>query len=217
MLKKIFILIKIVVAIHLLFSLINCEWTAIFVCLLNLILLLLADFVKNKICYNNLLHVLIYIFLTCSLLGGEVYYLYTRISFFDVVMHVLSSFIASALAFYIIKLFKININKFLLMTFIFSFAMMVAALWEITEFSIDRLFKIDMQKDTVISEVNSVLLSSDGESVVRKEIKKMKIGEYTVDGYLDIGLYDTIEDMICAVFGSILFILMYKMKEVLLL
>ena len=40
----------------------------------------------------------------------------------------------------------------------------------------------------------------------------MKIGNTIIDGYLDIGLYDTIEDMICAVVGSILFIIIYKVN-----
>ena len=34
-----------------------------------------------------------------------------------------------------------------------------------------------------------------------------------IDGYIDIGLYDTIDDMICAVGGSIIFIVIYKLKE----
>ena len=91
--------------------------------------------------------------------------------------------------------------------------MMVAALWEITEFTIDRVFNIDMQKDTIIGEINSTLLSSDGKSVVKKKINNMKIGDTVVNGYIDIGLYDTIEDMICATLGSIVFIISGKLRK----
>lgn len=91
--------------------------------------------------------------------------------------------------------------------------MMVAAMWEITEFSIDRLFNADMQKDTIVTEIKSNLFSEDGSSVVKKEINSSKIGNCTFDGYIDIGLYDTIDDMVCAVFGSLLFIIIYKLKE----
>lgn len=98
------------------------------------------------------------------------------------------------------------------MIFIFSFAMMVAVLWEITEFSIDRVFNSDMQKDTIVTEINSTLLSSDG-TVVKKKVESMKFGDITIYGYIDIGLYDTIEDMMCAVFGSLLFIILGRVKE----
>lgn len=213
MLKKIFMLFKVVVIINLLICLINEEWTATFICLFNIISFFVADLVKKKLGYSNLFQLLIYLFLICSLLGGEVYYLYSRIWFFDIIMHVISSFIISVLCFYIIRRFKININSITCIIFIFSFAMMIAALWEITEFSIDRLLDKDMQKDTVINEINSMLLSDDGESIVKKKISSMNIGEYTTYGYIDIGLYDTMEDMICAVFGSIIFIIIGKVKE----
>ena len=100
---------------------------------------------------------------------------------------------------------------------IFSFAMMIASLWEIAEFSIDRLFDVDMQKDTVINEVNSMLLSDNGNVVVKNKISSMTIGKYIVNGYLDIGLYDTINDMVCAIIGSLIFIIyiFYKEKKLL--
>lgn len=213
MLKKIFVILKVVVILNLLICLVNREWTATFICLFNFILLFIADYVQKKLGYSDFYQLLIYIFLIVSLVGGEVYYLYSKIWFLDIILHTLSSFIVSFLFIYIFRLFRGNVNKIMLIICIFSFAMMIAALWEITEFSIDRLFDTDMQKDTVISEVNSVLLSSDGKTVVKKRINSMTIGNYTIDGYLDIGLYDTVEDMICAVVGSLLFIVIYKVKE----
>ena len=147
------------------------------------------------------------------MLGGEVYYLYVKVWYFDIIMHTLSSFIVSYLLYYIVKYFNVRINIPLFITFIFSFAMMVASLWEITEFIIDRVLVSDMQKDTIITEVKSKLLSSDGKSVIKKKINSMKIDNIIVDGYVDIGLYDTMEDMICAAAGSILFIIIIKLKE----
>ena len=40
----------------------------------------------------------------------------------------------------------------------------------------------------------------------------MKIGDSVFNGYVDIGLYDTIEDMICGVGGSVLFIVIGKLR-----
>jgi len=213
MIRKLFVLFKVVVFIHLLIYLVDGEWTATFICLFNLLLFFLVDYVQKNIMYSDKFKLLIYIFLFGSLVGGEVYNLYSEIWFFDIVLHLFSSFIVSGLFVYVFRLFKCNINRFLFIICIFCFAMMIASLWEITEFSIDRLFDKDMQKDTVITEVNSMLLSNDGKSVVKKKIDSMIIGDYTINGYLDIGLYDTMEDMICAVFGSLLFIILYSKRS----
>lgn len=213
MIKKIFVIFKVVVIVHLIVCLVNGWWAATFVCLFNLVLLFVSDFIQKKLGYNDILYLFIYIFLTGSLLGGEVYYLYVKVWYFDIIMHTLSSFIVSYLLYYIVKYFNVRINIPLFITFIFSFAMMVASLWEITEFIIDRVLVSDMQKDTIITEVKSKLLSSDGKSVIKKKINSMKIDNIIVDGYVDIGLYDTMEDMICAAAGSILFIIIIKLKE----
>lgn len=213
--KKIYFILKVVVLFNMLISLISVRWTATFICLFNFILLYVADYVKKKINYDDFLNLLIYIFLVGSLVGGEVYNLYSVIWFYDIVLHILSSFIVSFLFFYIFKLYKVYVNKFLFVLCIFSFAMMVAGLWEITEFSIDRILDKDMQKDTVINEVNSMLLSDDGNFIVNVNVDSMSIGGTTIEGYLDIGLYDTIGDMICAVLGSIMYLIVYgrKIKE----
>ena len=92
---------------------------------------------------------------------------------------------------------------------------MVASLWEIVEFSIDRLFDSDMQKDTIIYEINSVKLSNDSKTIVSKRIESTNFDSFIINGYLDIGLYDTIEDMICAVIGSVLCLCIMKKKKLL--
>lgn len=206
MLKKVFVLFKVVVFIYLSYCVINGLWATTFVCLFNLMLFFASDFVQKKLGYNDFFNLLIYLFLFGSLTLGEFYFLFSRVWYFDIIMHALSSFIVSGIVFYIIRSFRIDMKQIIMMIFIFSFAIMIATMWEITEFSIDRLFGSDMQKDTVITEIRSTLLSDDGKSVIKKEIHSMTIGNKNFNGYIDIGLYDTIEDMICAVGGSLLFI-----------
>lgn len=213
MFKKLFIILKVVVILNLLYCLINREWTATFVCLLTIIFLFISDFIKRKLCYGNIFGLLIYLFLILSLVGGEVYYLYIRISFFDIIMHILSSFIISGLTLYLIKYYKCSICNKLIVLFIFSVAMMTSVMWELTEFSVDRVFNIDMQKDTIINEVNSVMLTSDGKGVGHIKVDSMRLGNTVFDGYLDIGLYDTMYDVVCAGVGSIMLIIIYKIKE----
>lgn len=213
MFKKLFIILKVVVILNLLYSLINREWTATFVCLLTFLFFVVSDFMQKKLRYGNIFKLLIYIFLILSLVGGEMYYLYVRISYFDVIMHIFSSFIISGLVLYLIKYYKCSICSKLIALFIFSVAVMVASIWELTEFSIDRIFNIDMQKDTVINEINSVMLTSDGKGVGHVKIDNMRLGNSVFDGYLDIGLYDTMYDIVCGCIGSIMLIIIYKIKE----
>ena len=213
MFKKLFIILKVVVILNLLSCLINREWTATFVCLLTYLFLVVSDFIQKKLKYGNVFKLLIYLFLILSLVGGEVYYLYVMIGYFDVIMHIFSSFIISGLVLYLIKYYKCNICNKLIVLFIFSAAMMTAVMWELTEFSIDRIFNVDMQKDTIINEVNSVMLTSDGKDVGHVKIDRMRLGNSVFDGYLDIGLYDTMYDIVCAGIGSIILIITYRIKE----
>ena len=213
MLKKIFVVFKVVVILNLLICLIMREWAATFICLFNFILFLLVDFFQNKIKYGDFFKLLIYVFLFLSLIGGEVYLLYIKFKYFDTFLHTFSSFIVSGLFYYICIFLKNKFNKYLFIVCIFSFAIMIAALWELTEFSIDRILNVDTQKDTVINEINSYYLSDDGKEIGNVKISNMVVGDYSFNGYLDIGLYDTIDDMFCAVIGSILFIIWGKLKE----
>ena len=78
-------------------------------------------------------------------------------------------------------------------------------------FSIDRLFDKDMQKDTIINEVVSDYFSLNNDVPTRIMVNDITIKSdsyvYEYSGYIDIGLYDTIGDMVCACIGSIIFII----------
>ena len=100
MFKKLFIILKVVVILNLLSCLINREWTATFVCLLTYLFLVVSDFIQKKLKYGNVFKLLIYLFLILSLVGGEVYYLYVMIGYFDVIMHIFSSLVFSDLFLY---------------------------------------------------------------------------------------------------------------------
>lgn len=63
----------------------------------------------------------------------------------------------------------------------------------------DRMCVLDMQKDTVISDISSIMLDPEGGNT---PVKIRDIEEVTVNGqklglggYLDVGLYDTMGDL----------------------
>lgn len=209
--NKILNIIKIAVIIELLVALLNFNLTTIFLSLFTLSLLFLADYIKKKLEIPYKLQLLIYIFIIGTEVLGEIHNLYNKVWYYDDIMHTLSSFIVAALSIYILNKITKDNNKKLVVVFSLLLSMAVAAIWEITEFTIDNVFNKDMQKDTVVNNITSTLFSQDKNKAVKKEINSLYINnidfiqEY--GGYIDIGLYDTMEDMICALLGALLFII----------
>ena len=96
----------------------------------------------------------------------------------------------------------------------FCFSMTVGVLWEFFECTMDQLFFLDMQKDTVVSAIGSIMLDAPGGNhpVVIHNITDVIImqadGTQTalgLGGYLDIGLLDTMEDLFVNFIGALTF------------
>ena len=101
-----------------------------------------------------------------------------------------------------------------------SSSMLIGVLWEFFEFGVDRIMKKDMQKDTWVSEISTVSLNTGFDSRVTtiSPIEKVTIndGEAVLNGYLDIGLYDTMEDLFVTFVGAVsfnLFAAIYSKKH----
>ena len=89
--------------------------------------------------------------------------------------------------------------------------MTVGVMWEFFEFGSDYLMHLDMQKDTTVYSINSTYLDPEGaNNVIRiTDIVSTDIhtntGTYSIDGYLDVGLYDTMADMFVNFVGAVVF------------
>ena len=87
--------------------------------------------------------------------------------------------------------------------------MTIGVLWEFFEFGKDQIIGYDMQKDTVIHTIRSVMLDPAGRNVpyVLDGIRETAVNgrELGLGGYLDIGLIDTMEDLIVNFIGAFLF------------
>ena len=208
--KKIDLLYLIVVMFYLISGLIKWNMTTIFACVLSLIFMVITNVIGKKLGFGNGIKILIYVFILCTDILGEIYHFYVGVWWFDIVMHTCFAFVISYAGLYLIRYFNINGSIYFVILFIFSFAMMAESIWEIFEFSMDRVIGTDMQKDTVIRNINSMYLSHDiyVDKVIVNDIDFME----RYGGYLDIGLYDTIGDMICTVVGSFMFIVIMKKR-----
>lgn len=215
--NKILNITKIVVIISLLVSLTRPNITTIFLLLFTITLLFLADYLKKKLNYSYKHQIIIYIFILGTELLGEINNYYNETKYFDDVMHTLSSFITSFLAVYILKKLTKDKTKKLTIIFALTMSMSIASLWEITEFTIDKIFSTDMQKDTIITTINSSIISIDKNTPQKKEITSLYVNNIdyieTYGGYIDIGLYDTMEDMICALLGVLIFIIIFLLPK----
>ena len=206
-------LIKVIVVISLIISLIFGKTSITFNLGMILVFLFLEKIVRRKIGYSSKVELLIFIFILSTEILGEILRFYVSVPCFDIIIHVFSGIIISALGYYIFNKFS-NKNDILIIIFVFFFSMGTSAIWELTEFSIDRILKEDMQKDTVIKEITSYKFSFDDKKPLTEKVDKAILNDIDLvksyGGYIDIGLYDTMEDMFSALAGTIIYILIYK-------
>jgi hypothetical protein len=90
--------------------------------------------------------------------------------------------------------------------------MTIGVLWEFVEFGFDTFFGMDMQKDTFVTNISSVALdpANEGDRIQINDIATTTIttatGEATtINGYLDIGLIDTMKDLLVNFAGALVF------------
>lgn len=212
--KKIIILMRVVVIFYLIIGIIKWNTTTVVAALLSLVLMTITSYLKKKLNLDKKLELLIYIFIITTEVLGQIYHFYTRVPIFDIIIHTYSSFVISYIALIIIK--KHKLPKIITILFIFSFAMICESIWEIFEFGTDHLLKTDMQKDTIINEITSCYLSEDKDTPTTMVVDNVVVNNISFtdkyNGYLDIGLYDTISDMSCALVGALIFIIIIKRR-----
>lgn len=193
-------------------------WNA-FLCILVLIQFLIPYFItkKLKIELPRIFEIIILLFIFSSEVLGEIQNFYGVFKHFDTVLHTLNGFLCAAVGFSLIDLCNNNSEKFnlspLYLTIVaFCFSMTIGVLWEFLEYSIDKVMLSDMQKDKLVTKISSVWLNPDGKNkaIVVDNINKTIIysdsGETVIEGgYLDLGLNDTMKDLIVNFVGAAVF------------
>ena len=123
-------------------------------------------------------------------------------------MHVTEGFMLALFGYYYLsyeeeKNLKKRI-KYLL--FAISLAVFIGFLWEILEYLMDTVCMFDMQKDVYVTRINSYLLSDTiGQIGKIDNIEEVVVNGQVLPGYIDIGLIDTMDDMIMALIGAAVF------------
>ncbi len=197
------------------------RWESVFVGMLALILFLLPPFIERTfhLTLPTTLEVLVFAFVFCAEILGEIGCYYMKYPFWDTMLHTVNGFMFAAFGFCLVdifnrnKRFRFELSPVFLAIVAFCFSMTIGILWEFFEFSGDLLFATDMQKDFVIPRVSTVTLDPtvSNTPVVIRDIVSTQIftadGQcITVDGgYLDIGLIDTMKDLFVNFIGAVVF------------
>ena len=215
-----YILIRLFVIGMIVIQVLNRNFENVFVCVLTLILFMIPAFVERglKIELPNTLEVMIILFIFAAEILGEINEFYVLIPGWDTMLHTINGFLMAAIGFSLVDIFnrsertKFFLSPVFLAVVAFCFSMTIGVLWEFFEFGADMLLHTDMQKDTFVTQFASVSLHPEGRNIpipvndITQTIIKTADGTvYTLGAYLDIGLLDTMKDLIVNFFGAVAF------------
>lgn len=193
-----------------------------FMCGLTLILMILPSILtkKLKIYLPSALEIVILCFIFAAEILGEISSFYITVPHWDTMLHTINGFLCAAVGFALVDLFNrdehftFKLSPLFLAVVAFCFSMTIGVLWEFFEFSADQFFATDMQKDTIVHQINTVELDA---TKTNKVVKIKNIDDVIIvhtdgseenlglGGYLDIGIIDTMKDLFVNFIGAVVF------------
>ena len=213
----VYVVLRLIVVAELVLSILRGEYESAFICLLVLILFILPFFIQQNfgIQLPTTLEIIILLFIFAAEILGELEGYFITYSNWDTMLHTTTGFLCAATGFALIDILnrnsriKFQLSPIYVALAAFCFSMTVGVLWEFFEFGMDRLFHLDMQKDTVVQSITSVMLdpTNSNTPVTIDGIHSVAVNgnDLGFDGYLDIGLYDTMEDLFVNFIGAVAF------------
>ena len=200
----------------------NRNYENVFLCVLTLVLFILPSLIERKFQVDlpDTLEIIILLFIYAAEILGEIQAYYITFPYWDTMLHTLNGFLCAAIGFSLVDLFNraerfsLHLSPVFMAITAFCFSMTVGVLWEFFEFSIDQILLFDMQKDTVLNTISTVMLDPDHGTlaVAVKDITDVILvhsdGTQTalgLGGYLDIGLHDTMKDLFVNFIGAVVF------------
>lgn len=213
----VFYILRILVIVTLVRQIFLHNYEGAFFCVLTIALLYVPSWVQVRLRIElpPPLEITILCFIFAAEILGEVNAFYVRVPNWDTMLHTINGFLAAAVGFSMVLLLNDNdkltfdLSPFFLAMVAFCFSMTIGVLWEFFEFGMDRLFLMDMQKDTIIHSITSVMLDPTNMNipVTIGDITSVAVNgqELGFGGYLDIGLYDTMEDLFVNFIGALVF------------
>ena len=189
----------------------------VFICLLVLALFLMPALIQKNLGVElpSGLQIVILLHIFASEILGELACYYVQFPHWDTIMHTVWGFLCAARGYSLVDIlnrdskFRIRLSPLYMALAAFCFSMTFGVLWEFFEFAMDRIFLLDMQKDTVVNIISSVALDETKKNIpiIIRDISSVSVNgqELGLGGYLDVGLYDTMEDLFVNFVGALVF------------
>ena len=218
----VYLLLRILVIVSMIGQGLNHNWNNVILCILTLVLFTLPGLISKRfhITLPETFEIIVYLFIFSAEILGEIQNFYGIFQHWDTILHTLNGFLCAAIGFSLVDIlnhnedFHINMSPSFAALVAFSFSMTVGVMWEFVEYSVDHYLEKDMQKDKIVDKIQSVKINPEGLNipVVLEDITRTEIysnnGEKvtTIDGgFLDIGINDTMKDLIVNFLGAFVF------------
>lgn len=191
-------------------------------CAIALVFFLLPTFLYNKfnIKVPSALEISAVLFTFMCVVGGEIGHLYAQFPLWDKILHTFSGFLIAAIGLAFMDFFTkrkssvFRLTPFFAVFFAFFFALGVEVIWEVFEYMVDTFTGFtDMQADYYINYFTSKKAGGETNPVpiivggIKDVVITFEDGReaLVLSGYIDIGLADTMHDIIVAAAGALLF------------
>ena len=218
----VYLVLRVLVILTLISQFLHGNFENVFFCVLSLVLFLMPTILERQLQIDlpNVLEIVILLFIFSAWILGEVQTYYTIIPYWDTMLHTLNGFLCAAIGFSLLDILNRNeklaftLSPVYLAVVAFCFSMTIGVLWEFFECLMDQLFLLDMQKDTIVHSIGSVMLDPSGGNtpvsiegitdviVVTADGAQHALG---LGGYLDIGILDTMKDLFVNFIGAVVF------------
>jgi hypothetical protein len=209
-----FLLLHLYVLMSMVVQFFNGNYMDVFLCILTLLLFQIPTFVNRqfKIIIPDPLQIVILLFIFSANILGELREFYIHYPIWDTLLHTVNGFLMAAIGLSMIdalnrsERISSQLTPLSLVTVAFCFSMTIGVLWEFFEFGMDWFFGTDMQKDYWIEQITSVSLHPEKRNIpVTVKIEEVMINGELWEGYLDIGLIDTMKDLIMNFVGALIY------------
>lgn len=216
------LLLRISVVLVMVAQIFNRNFENVFLCVLTLCLFTVPTILERRLSIElpDTLEIIVLLFIYAAEILGEIQAFYVHIPNWDTMLHTMNGFLCAAIGFSLLDILnrnenvKFSLSPLYLAIVAFCFSMTVGVVWEFFEGAMDTFFNLDMQKDTIVNSIGTILLDPSGGNhpVVIRDITDVIVvqadGTRTalgLGGYLDIGLLDTMEDLFVNFIGAFVF------------
>ena len=207
----VYAVLRLIVIAALVLSCLNGDYDSAFICVLVLVLFLVPAFIQDRFSIElpSALEIIILLFIFAAEILGELSNYYVNFEYWDTLLHTTWGFLCAAVGFSMVEILnrsrsiRFELSPLFLAICAFCFSMTIGVIWEFFEFGMDYIFH------TVLSAFSSVSLDPTNSNIpiMISGITEVAVNgqELGLGGYLDIGLYDTMEDMFVNFIGALVF------------